>query len=66
MRFVVLLLAFLTPCHARAADFVITQDQLQAVIDYLATRPYKEVFQIVPPLLTLQPVPPPPKVEEKK
>lgn len=37
--------------------FIISQGLLQAVIDYLATRPYKEVAGALPQLMGLPPVP---------
>jgi hypothetical protein len=33
--------------------YLISGDVAQRVIDYLASRPFKEVFQILPPMLEL-------------
>ena len=37
-------------------QLVISQPLAQKVVDYLKTRPYEEVFQLIHPLLHLQPV----------
>lgn len=45
----------------------IPKDLAQAVVNYLATRPYQEVHQFMPALLSLQPIPQPePKPETKE
>ena len=35
--------------------YTIKQNELQAILDYLVTKPYQEVFQLVSLLLQLKP-----------
>lgn len=43
------------------SDLILPADLGQAMIDYLATRPYREVYQLVAALQQLTPANPPPK-----
>lgn len=36
---------------------IIEQQDAQAIADYLSGRPYKEVYNLLPPLARLQPIP---------
>ncbi len=38
---------------------IITPELAQAVLNYLVTRPYAEVYQLISPLLTLEKLDPP-------
>jgi hypothetical protein len=41
-------------------SFSISAELAQALVDYLRKRPFDEVYQLVPALLELKPVPPQP------
>lgn len=70
MKYALLAAALLlAPSPSRAADLLIPQETLQALITYLAAKPYQEVYQIIPALQNLRPADPPkppPVPEEKK
>ena len=50
------LLAVTSP--VRAEDMAIPRETVQALINYLGTKPYQEVYQIIPVLMGLQPIKP--------
>ena len=49
----------------RPNTFAIPVDMLDATVNYLATRPYREVFQLINALSSLKPVPEVLKKEDK-
>jgi hypothetical protein len=38
-------------------DYVISQNVAQAIVDYLQTRPYNEVYKLIAAVVQLQPAP---------
>lgn len=38
-------------------NLIITNDLAQALLNYLRTRPYEEVYRLIPELMTMPPVP---------
>lgn len=47
-------------------NFEISQALCQQILNYLASKPYAEVFQLIEKLRSLPVVPPPDKIEEDK